>query len=218
MGLGSIFSRKKAPDSLPGIAIDEASAHIAKDMKSENPAMGHTLDHRTETHATPAVVAQPKPVSPVPDAKVPAPSTQLSSALSSVKSIIPGPSGKLPQESDEGFFKDLIKNSVEEMDNLDKLDEWYKTKFASKDLVLQLRDYWQNQKPELFMKTVGPEVKDRIIAKANQLHELEREWQGVYFSLLSKEEEIRKEEKELKEMLGEFVNLCKRFSEEGKKK
>ena len=42
------------------------------------------------------------------------------------------------------------------------------------------------------------------------MQELEKEWQERYFDLIEKEEEIRDVEKELKKILGEFVEVCKK--------
>jgi hypothetical protein len=42
------------------------------------------------------------------------------------------------------------------------------------------------------------------------LQGLEKEWQDIYFDLIEKEEEIKDKEKELKKMLKEFIELCKK--------
>jgi len=73
-----------------------------------------------------------------------------------------------------------------------------------------MREYWQKQQPELLLKNISGELKNKLSAKTNKLHQLEKEWQEVYFSLLAKEDEIRKEEKDLKESLAEFIDLLKR--------
>ncbi len=117
----------------------------------------------------------------------------------------------LPSE-DQGFFKDMISHAMGEMESLDRLDEWYKNKFQSEDVVAQLRQYWKQQRPEMLLKIFGAELREKILKKSDSLHSLEKEWQEIYFALLSKEEALRKEEKELKQMLGEFVGLCKKYN------
>ena len=47
---------------------------------------------------------------------------------------------------------------------------------------------------------------------------LEKEWQEIYFALLFKEEEIRKEEKVLKEALSDFINIVRNSVKGGRKK
>jgi hypothetical protein len=113
-------------------------------------------------------------------------------------------------DDDKGFFKDLIKNLIDEQKNVDKMESFYNNKFASDDLVHQMRTYWEEQKPELLLKNVGSDLKAKMNEKTNKLHILEKEWQDIYFALLSKEEEIRTEEKDLKEVIGEYITICKK--------
>lgn len=113
-------------------------------------------------------------------------------------------------DEDKGFFKDLIKNLIQEQKNVDKMESFYNNKFATEDLVHQMRSYWEDQKPELLLRNVGSDLKEKMSEKTNKLHILEKEWQDVYFALLSKEEEIRNEEKELKEVISEFITVCKK--------
>ncbi|RMD67480.1 hypothetical protein D6817_01525, partial [Candidatus Pacearchaeota archaeon] len=116
---------------------------------------------------------------------------------------------KLSKEKEQSYFKDLIKNIIEQSENLDKLDSWYKKKFLPEDIVVHMREYWEKQQPQLLLKSVGGELKEKLVEKTERLHELEREWQEIYLELLAKEEEIRKQEKELKEALAEFITLLK---------
>ena len=45
--------------------------------------------------------------------------------------------------------------------------------------------------------------------RTEKLHKLEQEWQQIYFDLIAKEEEIRKEERELKGTVSEFITAFK---------
>jgi len=116
---------------------------------------------------------------------------------------------KSSNDSEKGFFKDLIKNVTDENTDLNEVDSWYANKFLPGDIVCQMREYWENQQPELLFKNFGGELKTKLNEKSEKMHKLEGEWQEIYFSLLSKEKEIRKEEKELKESLSEFLILFK---------
>ncbi len=120
-------------------------------------------------------------------------------------------SASQPQNEDgQGYFKELIKSITQETQNVSKLDSWYKNKFMPEDVVFQMREYWQKQQPEILLRNISGELKNKLLEQTNKLHNLEKEWQQVYFNLVAKEEEIRKEEKGLKDSLSEFISLYKR--------
>ena len=118
---------------------------------------------------------------------------------------------------EDGFFKELIKNMTEEGNDFDKVNSWYNKKFLSEDLVYQMKDYWAKQNPQIILNNLNTELKNKLLSKINKLHQLEKDWRSSYFNLITKEEEIRKEEKELKESLGEFISIYKRNLERKKK-
>lgn len=118
--------------------------------------------------------------------------------------------------NDQGFFANIIKDLTQESNNIDKLDQWYNNKFLPGDLVNQMREYWENQSPEVVFNSLGGELKKELMDKTNQLSNLEREWQEIYFKLMSKEEEIRNEEKDLKETLAKLIKIYKRSSKNKK--
>ena len=111
----------------------------------------------------------------------------------------------------------MISNLMQESKNIEKVESFYNNRFMAGDIVNQMRNYWEEQKPELLLKNVGKDLKEKILSKSNKLHKLEHEWQDIYFALTSKEEEIRGEEKELKEIISEFISVCKKASRKGKK-
>src|SRR3989339_754121 len=84
-----------------------------------------------------------------------------------------------------------------------------------KDLIKGSLD---NEKTNSIIKVLGKNFQEKISVKINHLQSLEKEWQNIYFDLIEKEEEIKDEEKELKELLAEFVKICKKKSrDQGKK-
>jgi hypothetical protein len=195
----SLFRKKEVPESLPNLAAEEVSLSLKtseQDIK------------RAETSYKPL---------PANDLLIPQlaelqiPTSEQKTATENVQDK----SKWIVDEQEKGFFKDLIKSVTEETENLDKLDAWYKNKFLPGDIVYQMREYWERQQPELLMKNVSGELKNKLMEKTNKLHKLESDWQETYFVLLSKEEQIRKEEKELKDALSEFISLFKNSS--GKK-
>ncbi len=121
-------------------------------------------------------------------------------------------------EEERSFFKDLLKNVTQETKNIEKLEEWYENKFASEDIVHQMKNYWEDQKPQVMINSLGKGLKDRMLQKTEMLHKLEKEWQESYSTLLIKEEEIRAQEKELKEILAEFLTMCKKHMGKESKK
>jgi len=136
-------------------------------------------------------------------------------STSEVKKLPTMPSS---QENEKGYFKELIQSVTEETQNLDKLESWYKSTFLPGDVVFQMREYWEKQQPEILLKNISGDLKNKLLEKTNKLHELEKDWQEIYFQLLSKEDKIRKEEKELKESLSEFMEIVKRSLSRGKKR
>ena len=121
-------------------------------------------------------------------------------------------------DNEKSFFSDLQENLSSEMNDLDQLENWYTKKFLPRDVVTDMRGYWEKQKTNSIIKVLGKNFQEKISVKVNHLQSLEKEWQNIYFDLIEKEEEIKDEEKELKELLAEFVKICKKKSrDQGKK-
>src|SRR3989339_417396 len=121
-------------------------------------------------------------------------------------------------DNEKSFFSDLQENLSSEMNDLDQLENWYTKKFLPRDVVSDMRGYWEKQKTNSIIKVLGKNFQEKISVKVNHLQSLEKEWQNIYFDLIEKEEEIKDEEKELKELLAEFVKICKKKSrDQGKK-
>jgi hypothetical protein len=112
---------------------------------------------------------------------------------------------------DKGYFQDVINSLTSELDDINKFEDWYKQKFVGNDGVIEMKQYWKKQRPEAILANVKYEVKEKVLEKTNKLSTLEKEWQDIYFSLVSKEEEIRKQESELKTLLSDFVESYKKM-------
>lgn len=186
MGLGKMFGRKSVPDELPSLAFDDVNRGGIQPPKVQSASQFKTLPK-----LPPVRSASPSSS---------APTHQHAHAQSQGS----------PVEDEPGYFKELVKSVTTETKDLDKLETWYKNKFLPGDMVFQMREYWQKQQPELLLKNVSGDLKNRLMEKTNHLHSLEKEWQDIYFQLMSKEEEIRKEEKELKGSLSEFIELFRK--------
>jgi len=132
---------------------------------------------------------------------------------------IPAPistASNLPSE-DDGFFSQLQENITKEITDLDKLEKWYNHQFLPQDIVSGMKNYWDDQKSTV-NHVLGRNFKEKISEKIANLQKLEKEWQGTYFDLVEKEEKIRDEERELKKVLAEFVDICKKRSKTRKRK
>jgi len=116
-------------------------------------------------------------------------------------------SGKL---SKSGFFDQVLNDINGEIKDLGNLEDWYEKKFLKQDVVSNMKGYWEENKADIIIESFGAEYKRQINDKVKILQELEEDWREIYFRLVKKEEEMKKEERELKETLSEFVNLCKR--------
>ncbi len=124
---------------------------------------------------------------------------------------------KKSSSQERSFFKELQNNINEEINNLNKLENWYNNKFLPRDIVSDMKDYWEKQKKNSVIQVLGKHFEERITEKTIKLKELEKEWQDIYFDLIEKEEEIREKEQELKKILAEFVEMCKRKQKERKR-
>jgi len=185
MGLGKIFGRGKVPDELPSLAFDDVNKGTIQPPKVHNASSFKSLP------------------------KLPSPSPMSSSHVLS-KPQVQKPVNPVSADDEHGYFKELVNSVTTETKDLDKLETWYKNKFLPGDMVFQMREYWQKQQPEILLKNVSGDLKNRLMEKTEHLHGLEKEWQEIYFQLMSKEEEIRKEEKELKGSLSEFIELFRK--------
>ena len=191
--MGFLFKKKEVPDELPSLAVEG----IAQRKGVGSMANGDVSKYNSISE---------RPVEP-------------RFADLDLKDEVQVKIKSLPPiDDDQGYFKELIKNVIEGTHNFDKLDSWYNNKFLKEDMIFHMREYWEKQQPELLLKNISGELKIKLLEKTNKLHMMEKEWQNIYFNLLSKEEQIRKEEKELKESLSEFMDLIKKSKNRGKGK
>jgi len=123
--------------------------------------------------------------------------------------------GKL---SKAGFFDQVLNDINGELKDVGQLEDWYEKKFMKENVVSNMKGYWEKNKADIIIESFGSEYKRQINEKVRVLQNLEEDWREIYFKLVKKEEEMKKEERELKEVLSEFVNLCKRKRNNGEEK
>ncbi len=122
--------------------------------------------------------------------------------------------GGFPKSS---FFDDVLEDINGGIADVGKLEDWYEKKFVKEDVVSNMKGYWEGNKADIIIQSFGAEYKRQINDKVRALRELEEDWREIYFRLIKKEEEMKKEERELKETVSEFVSLCKRRKQGDKK-
>lgn len=113
-------------------------------------------------------------------------------------------------ESEKSFFNQILQDINEEITDVDSLEKWYEKKFITQDVVDDMKGYWEGQKKDLVLKSLGQSFKERINDNIKKLQQLETDWQNVYFDLIEKEEEMKEQEKELRRIISEFIEVGKR--------
>jgi hypothetical protein len=125
---------------------------------------------------------------------------------------------KLNRHSDKSFFDELHGALVEDLEDVSNVEEWYKEKFSERDMLSDMKDYWEDKKVDSLLEVVSENYRQKIANKVERLQGLEKIWQSIYFELIEKEEEIKESEAELKEILREFVEVCKNKKKSSGKK
>jgi hypothetical protein len=208
MSLFNFLKKEKVPDELPDLVSDE----LANEKKNSEPLkqipQKEILENKTKTeekrdNTSPVYQESVEPVESVNTQEIP-------KGIALKKIIMP--SDKTIEN--EGYFGELEDDLNKEINDLNKLESWYKNKFLPRDIVTDMRKHWEGKKSGSVIGILGRNFKDRINEKTSKLQVLEKEWQDIYFDLIEKEEEIREQERELKKMLAEFVELCKRKNKE----
>jgi len=190
MGLFGLFKKEKAPEALPDLAFDDVPSSKEDTLDNDSALISTHLQQEEKNSSA----KTEKSVSSLPSPSLTAPVSKPSSVT-------------MPSKS---FFDELQKDITGELDNLERLEEWYEHKFLPQDIVSNMRRYWEGQKANSVLQILGKNFKDRINQKTAELQVLEKEWQNSYFDLIEKEEEIKEHEQDLKLILSEFVEVCKR--------
>ena len=73
-----------------------------------------------------------------------------------------------------------------------------------------MKEYWEKQKDEFITEAVEKEFRARINERMNALQKLEAEWQEIYIDLIKKEEDMKKEEKNIKKIINDFSDVFKK--------
>lgn len=225
-----ILGKKNPPEELPDLAIDEIKSKITEQdkeiKKTENQEKQTEILKKQELKEINKEVKKDAQDSFSEDKKIielipeHAEEADYESHEKHKKQI---EKEKLKIQAEKSFFAEMLKDMEQGIENdSEDFEKWYKNKFLSKKIVDDMKEYWENQKQELASDIFSKKIKDKIKSKIEILKTLESEWQNNYVNLIHKEEEIKKEEKELKKLLSEFIEKVKSgkkqkdFSEENK--
>jgi hypothetical protein len=222
------LKKGKAPDELPDLALDSPVKSSARPLEIVKPVV---TEKPVEPIATEKPVEEVEVAAPVVVSEEMSVDSKLEKAKEAIgkDSLVAAESSKKPkskhedikkqisehvdkgdEELQDGFFDKILDDVNEEVGDLDKLGEWYEKKFLQQDAVSDMKGYWEGNKQDILIQSFGEKYKKEINERIKILKKLEGDWRGIYFKLIKKEEEMKKEERELKDTLSEFVDLCKR--------
>jgi hypothetical protein len=214
----NMFKKKKAPAALPDLAIDSLGFGNSQPQQMQPQLYSQPANLAAQNVQQQPFQAEKQGYKQLTEYKKFMPVQEITAPRQLKK---PGEENVLKEivstENEEGFFKDLMKNITSEIKDIEKLDKLYKGKVHGEDMVHKMREYWEKQKPELALRNVNNEIVGKLKDKTEKLHALEKEWQEIYINLIEKEEQMRSDEKELKAMLAEFIDVYKKKSPDGKK-
>lgn len=214
MALSKVFKKSSIPDELPDLAIDE----LKKELKKE-------YSEKQEVKETPAEIKEETPKSEkneeeggvyqVSDEEI---STQEEVEEEVPQEDLDGEEErheiKEPEEEiinlERSFFNPLIEELKKENFDPGKVNAWYQKKFSEKSAVEGMKAYWEKQKNEFITETIEKEFKLRINERMRKLQKLESEWQEIFLKLIEKEEEMKKEEKNIKKIIKDFSGVVKK--------
>lgn len=245
MAKSKLFKKKKegkVPEELPDLAIDDLKkdleeavsgepvpAPVEENSKKEIPVPeGETLPEDQNVDPAPAEEVPPEEalteetsagerVSSEEVEEIATEETSEETPIEEPPTAERAPSEEdYPLDSKKSFFNRLSKEFEQEGIDIENLNKWYKEKFPKGDALEDMKEYWEDKKDELIIESIGNEYKTKIKESMKNLQKLESEWQKIYFNLVTKEEEMKNQEKTLRATIKEFTQVIKRRSEDKK--
>lgn len=201
-----IGKRKKVPDELPDLISDELEK---ESMEEVNSYLKEEVKKNSEPEKKEEKIESVKE----PAQKFFEVNKNVLNRL--IKNVEQTPIRNLNENNfnQKSFFEDFQSALQGEISDLNSLENFYNKKFADRDILDDMKNYWAKQKTENVLELLGKNFQEKISEKVKLLQGIEKEWQELYFELIEKEEEIRNSEKELKDLLKEFMQICKNKKE-----
>lgn len=225
MALSKMFKKNNAPDELPDLAIDELKKDLKKDysekedaketipgLKKEIPALLEKIEEKQEEPSTSEeekgeeITKEPEEVIEEKKQEDSEEKQEINEEEKEIKNFKEDEKINL----EKSFFNPLINELKKENFDPAKINAWYQKRFSDKSAIEEMKEYWEKQKNEFITETVEKEFKARINERMHHLQKLESEWQEIYIKLVEKEEEMKKEEKNIKKIIKDFSEVVKR--------
>jgi hypothetical protein len=210
MALSKIFKKTNAPDELPDLAIDELKKDLKKDYSDKEEIKNEVK--RVEDSKLEEEKPEEKEVQKEEENGEKTPEENKSSEAENNKK-----ENKIEEKTDEGkinleksFFNPILAELKKDNFDPSKINSWYQKRFSEKGAIEEMKEYWENQKDEFITESLEKEFRARINERMTCLQKLESEWQQIYIDLVEKEEEMKKEEKNIKQIIKDFSQVFKK--------
>ena len=209
MALSKIFKKTSAPDELPDLAIDELKKDLKKDFsEKEEPKVNEKKEETPKTEEKkPEEESSSESQSEGSEETKEEKAEEVPSETDKNKPDVKTSEEKVNLE--KSFFNPLLTELKKDNFDPTKINSWYQKRFAEKGAIEEMKEYWEKQKDEFISEAVEKEFRTRINERMNALQKLETEWQQIYINLIQKEEEMKKEEKNIKKIIKEFSDVFK---------
>jgi hypothetical protein len=205
MALSKIFKKTSAPDELPDLAIDELKKDLKKDFsEKEEPKIEGKKEETPKTEEENASETPSETTEEVKEEKTEEAPSETANNKPEVKI------GEEKVNLEKSFFNPLLTELKKDNFDPTKINSWYQKRFAEKGAIEEMKEYWEKQKDEFITEAVEKEFRARINERMNALQKLEAEWQEIYIDLIKKEEDMKKEEKNIKKIINDFSEVFKK--------
>ncbi len=111
---------------------------------------------------------------------------------------------------EEGYFASLLKELDKENKDIREDIASHSQRVLEGNLLENMKEEWEKRKKDLLFSHEEDSLRSKIIEKIESLKNLEGGWQSHHLEVIKCEEELRKQELELKRMFEEFRELCRR--------
>lgn len=217
--MGFNFRQNKyVPQELPDLICDEIEGESQPQYPTqEQPAQRKSIeDYKIGKYEKDKIIqAVETEISSVknPELEIHQPNLQPSQPAPQQSQPTPQPTPQPTHPKEKSFFEDFQNKLESEVSDTDSLENWCQSKFSSKDMLNEMKNYWENQKTSPLLEAFSQDFKKKISEQIKNLRNLEEDWRYTYFDLIKKEDKIKGAEEELKKTINEFVEICKHKKE-----
>lgn len=208
MALSKIFKKPTVPEELPDLAIDELKKDsLEKEEKQDE--LKNFQEEKTGPEKEELNLQEELTEKELKDATEKEDKEESAEEGEVQKSQIEEKENydEKATNLEKSFFNSVLNELKKDNFDPSKINRWYEKNFSEKGAIEEMKEYWEKKKDEFITETVEKEFKKRINERINYLQKLEAEWQEIYISLVKKEEEMKKEEKNIKKIIKDFSGI-----------